>query len=560
VARTLWSACAIALVLPHALPAQDAASAKCVFEGKARNTVTDLAVGQVIIRLIPFSGSVAYAGSSKSDGTFRFENIAPGDYRVEAQRTGYSAPWILSDPSGRAVSIMRLAAGQTLAGNTLWLAPDGAISGKVIGADGEPLSSAPVSLIERRWRWGRRAYAKIDQAETDDSGAFHFSDVPAGRYWVYAGCPLSLSQSIVEAPGKPEMRIAGRYYPNAAQLDRAGLVEVHAGGEAAGIEFKLPLMPVFHVSGTYTPIEGDASHPARHARLGDQPLDWGGAGLPPVKDGKFDIPGVLPGDYFLTVEDAGNRRRGIAPKLPFAISDRDISGLSIPPVTRVELREMMKVDGETPTGQPAIEIAWQGREADDYSFGHFLFAPEPDGTFRFSNITPDRYTISITNWPDGDHGGLYLQQVLVNGVAAPANEIDLTGGAPSEIELLLSTAAATVAGTVIRPEQPADAKKLPEPEPSGVVLIPEKLPSGAIYPIFTTLDAADRFEFPNLEPGTYRLLAVPPQDFGLWRNPDFLRRIAERGVEVEVSAKARVSVEVHALRAADVRQVEEGIP
>jgi hypothetical protein len=49
-----------------------------------------------------------------------------------------------------------------------------------------------------------------------------------------------LAYSILEAPWKPEMRIAGRYHPDSSQLDGAAPVEVRAGEEISGIDFRLP--------------------------------------------------------------------------------------------------------------------------------------------------------------------------------------------------------------------------------------------------------------------------------------------------------------------------------
>ena len=61
----------------------------------------------------------------------------------------------------------------------------------------------------------------------------------------------------------------------------------------------------------------------------------------------------------------------------------------------------------------------------------------------------------------------------------------------------------------------------------------------------------------DLEPGTYRAFAVTHYDLGLWQNAEFLRQVADRGVALEVAGKSGAPIEVPALRAADVRQVEE---
>ena len=81
---TLWSAWAVGLAAVWApaawLTAQEASAESCVFEGTARNSVTQLPLGKVSIQLIPANGSVGYSGSSKADGSFRFAGVVAGDY------------------------------------------------------------------------------------------------------------------------------------------------------------------------------------------------------------------------------------------------------------------------------------------------------------------------------------------------------------------------------------------------------------------------------------------------------------------------------------------------
>jgi protocatechuate 3,4-dioxygenase beta subunit len=554
-AVTLWSAWAIGLVT---LMAQETPPEKCVFEGAARNNVSLLGLGQVTIRLIPTNGSLAYSGSSKADGSFRFEGIVPGDYRVEARRTGYSEQWVLADKSGRAISGIRLTPGQNLIGNNLWLTPDGAISGKVIAPDGEPLPSARIHLIDRKWQRGKHAYELAGNVTADDAGLFHFGSVPAGRYWVYAAGPTSLELSIVEAPGAPETRIAGRYFPNASQLDSAEAVEVHAGEEISGIDFKLPLTPVFHVGGAYSG-PGEDIGIALRARHGDQTLDWLANGASVRQDGKFDIAGVPPGSYFLYASQFDRRDLITGAKLPVTVTTQDVGGLLAEPVTRFAIKGRVRTEGESASEKISILIFCDGGHADLYTSAQCRAEPQPDGTFTLTNLNADRYTIRIVNRYTGEEGGFYLKTVRVNGGDAPGHEIDLTGGPADGVELILSSNIGTVEGTVTPPENPPDSRAPPESGELTVVMIPEKLPSGATQPVVAYLDPAGHFQATDLEPGTYRAFAVPAYDQGLWQNTEFLRQIAGRGIALDVSEKANVKIELQALRVSEVRQMEDRV-
>lgn len=562
-AVTLWSAWAAGLAAVWALAgplmAQETSAEKCVFEGTARNSVTLLPLAKASIRLIPSNGSIGYSGSSKSDGAFRFEGMAAGDYRLQAHRTGYADRWVLADKSGHAMPMLHLPPGQVLTGNDLWFTPDGAVSGKVLGSDGEPLPSASVTLIERQWRRGKRIYTGTASETTDDAGVFRFASVAAGRYWIYAARPRQgpLALSILEAPSKPEMRIAGRYYPNAAQLDGAAAIEVRAGEEASGIDFKLPLLPVFHVTGAYAG-HGEEAGVALKARSGDQALDWAGEGASVGNDGKFDIAGVAGGAYFLYSFESSLHNRLMSAKLPVTVTAQDSAGVVAPPVARFELRGRVRVDGDAAPGPIPVRISLEGSEADDYTSFQRRAEPRSDGTFAIADVTEDLYTVRIANLAGQDRD-YYLKSLRVDGVDIAGRDIDLTGGPVADVELTLSAAAGSIEGTVVRPEEGPGNDAPPESAGLAVVLIPEKVASGDTQPVDAYLDPKDHFQVADLEPGSYRVFAVPRYDKGLWQNLEFLRQIAGRGVAVAVAGKAAVKVEVQALRTADVRQIEERI-
>ena len=416
-------------------------------------------------------------------------------------------------------------------------------------------------MIGRKWLRGRRVYAGLDSATADNAGVFHFASVPAERYWIYAGRPQlgPLSRSILEAPGKPETRIAGRYYPNAAQIDGASAIEVRAGDEVAGIDIKLPLAPVFHVTGTYAG-QGEESGVALKTRRDDQMLDWSGESAPVGKDGKFDIAGVSPGNYFMYAFESRLHNRLMGAKLPVTVSAQDSSGAVAPAVARFELKGRVRVDGDAAPGTIPVQISMDGSTADDYTSFQRRAEPQADGSFIVHDLTADCYTVRIANLDTGKEGAFYLKSVRVNGVDVAGHDIDLTGGPVSDVELILNGAVGSLAGTVVRPEPGPENHAPPERGELTVVMIPEKVPSGDRAPVSIYPDPSDHFQVADLEPGTYRAFAVPAYDRGLWQNAEFLRQIADFGLALEVVEKGSARVEVHALRAADVRQVEERIP
>jgi hypothetical protein len=219
---------------------------------------------------------------------------------------------------------------------------------------------------------------------------------------------------------------------------------------------------------------------------------------------------------------------------------------------------LVRVDGESSPDNIPVVIFYDGGNADDFSSFQRRAEPRPDGTFTIADLTPDRYHIRIANLA-GRETGYYLKAVRVGGVDAPGHELDLNGGPVENVELILDAAGGSVEGAVVRPTEKPDNLTPPEPGESIVVVVPVKLESGDNVPVDVYLDAAGHFQVSDLEPGIYRLFAVPGYDRGLWQNPEFLRQMTTRGETVEVAEKASVRVDIHALRAADVRLAEQRI-
>jgi len=565
-AVTLWSAWAVGLAVlgmsAGPLPAQENAAEKCVFAGTARNSVTRAGVGKVSIRLVPLSGAMGYAGWSDAVGAFRFSGLVAGDYRVEAVRTGYTAKWVLADPSGHTISRLHLAPGQPVAGSDLWLSPESGIAGKVMGPDSEPLRGAQITLIAREWRSGKRVYVGMQTAFTDAEGVYHCAAVAPGRYLLYAARPTRgpLAFSVLEEPGKPEMRIAGRYHPNSPQLEGAALIELHPGEEILGIDFRLPLVPVFHVTGK-PPSENASVRLAK--RSNDQALEWEEERASTGKDGSFDISGIAPGNYFLySVEASSNSNRFDllrSARIPLTVTAQDTAGLVAPPLAQFALQGRIRVeDGDIAEAIP-VQIFFDGSEADEYTSFQRRAEPKADRTFAIPNLTPDRYEIRIVNRETGKEGGYYLKAVRVNGVKAAGGEIDMTGGAAPDVELILSAGVGSAEGTVKWPDEGSKAASVDPAVELTVVLIPESVPSGDNRPVTAYLDQDGRFRVTDLEPGSYRALATTNYDKDLWRNAEFLRLLARRGTPLEVTEKGTARVEAPLLPAGEVRQAEEQI-
>jgi hypothetical protein len=143
----------------------------------------------------------ALAATTGADGSFRFAGLAPGArFRVEARdpATGLGAAAEGIAPSG----------GNTIR-ITLFLAPAGTLTGRVLTADGEPAAETTVTLRASGSAGGERS------AATAADGAFAFPFVPLGGFQLSASRPdgdfgqLAGSLSIAGEVRTVDIRLAG---------------------------------------------------------------------------------------------------------------------------------------------------------------------------------------------------------------------------------------------------------------------------------------------------------------------------------------------------------------
>ena len=203
------------------------------------------------------------------DGRFAFGKLAPGEYRLDVQKTGF-AP--LNEPMTQPRTFT-VAAGQPLSVD-LRLQRGGVISGRVLDARGEPMTDANVMAMRRRpappngVRQPRLLLAPIrGPQQTNDLGEFRIAGLAPGEYVVAATRPrFSFGFG---GPGVPPPSSASgahttlvpTFYPGTADQAGALVVTVAAGAEVGNVVFTMQSAPAFRVSGivldeSRAPIDG----------------------------------------------------------------------------------------------------------------------------------------------------------------------------------------------------------------------------------------------------------------------------------------------------------------
>jgi hypothetical protein len=233
------------------------------------------------------------------NGTFRFQRLIAGRYRLQAQKPGFAA---LAGPfDDRTLDV---AAGQSIAGLELVLRPGAAITGRVLDANGGPAFGLTVSALRRMPRRDGQVRAITAQmAQTNERGEFQLANLPDGEYVVIAA-PIPPPASAAPASGVAVM--APTYYPGTVDRASAQIITLAPAQTTDGVQFAMVYRTAHHLSGT---VVDDSGAPLAHAivMLRIDPRA-GGAPTPATgvtdEAGAFLIGGLTAGKYQIMIGGA----------------------------------------------------------------------------------------------------------------------------------------------------------------------------------------------------------------------------------------------------------------
>jgi hypothetical protein len=196
-----------------------------VLEGSVVNSVTGLGIdGAKITLMSQGKGGIGVKNSvTDAAGNFHISGLAPGNYRVFAEKTGLTTPSVPSLHIDAATDPARL---------RFEMIPHAILRGHVFGVDGKPAAKVPVALGPQ--------YAT--KTLTGDDGAFVFENVPPGRV------------SLVAFDGHVRT-----YFPAATDAASGESITVRPGEDQGGYEIRLQTANVYRIRGVVLDRAGKPS-------------------------------------------------------------------------------------------------------------------------------------------------------------------------------------------------------------------------------------------------------------------------------------------------------------
>jgi len=222
-------------------------------------------------------------------GRFVFDRLTAGTFRIDAMKAGYVRP---TEPNER--PLFTIADDQHVDGVMVPLRKGGAIAGRILDRDGEPVTDARVQASP--WTPVAIGVRPVPgpTAVTNDLGEFRLFGLAAGDYLLVATPPAAAT--CFDCGGSS--MLISTYYPGTTDRASASRVKVAASKTTSGIELTLQSGPSFHVSGIVVDPRGRPVEGARLMLAVDPPGNSTGE-VQSDRDGRFRFNAVPFGQYRL---------------------------------------------------------------------------------------------------------------------------------------------------------------------------------------------------------------------------------------------------------------------
>ena len=456
-------------------------------DGIATNSLTGAPLPRVHVTLRDPGDAAArpYGALTTEDGKFSIQSIKPGTYVVTGSRMGFAM-------ARGARLTLRLKAEDRNGDLRLQLTPTGAISGRVMDAEGEPLEGASVTVDGSSVR---------NEFTTDQDGHFRIGGLAPGKYRVRTRhesfyTPIISVRPEIRADGSVEVHNATTYYPGVLTAKQAGKVEVKPGEETSDIDIRLVGVPFVRVSGKALGMRPGAKQPFADVRMPDSCCP----GVQLNSEGRFEIWGLDPGKYTVSARWEGTEgvetkmgRLVLTAPVAFEVAGSNVDNLELRVVPDSDIAGRLVFetpDGTHPVADRKIVL---GPEASA--------AVDADDTFQLKKISAGRYVVRLS-WDT-----VYVKSMQLGSQSIDGSVLDLSNGSGSAaLTLLLSPARGSVSGTV------RDDKG--NPAAARVVLARDE-DAGGFPARYASTQKDGVYSFPNLPPGNYKLVAVSEDDADL---------------------------------------------
>ena len=479
-----------------------------------------------------------FTAASDASGKFKFDHVDPGDYYFTVKHAGFVDQTYKVTGLNRSEGRLHLTAGQELHDVEFRLVPQGAVSGKVVDEDGDPVGDAMVSASKYSFASGRRRLQPADSAQTNDRGEFRLGKLPPGRYYLSAEVMgFNLAASIPPPPkdGSPEAGYVATYFPRTTDVQVAESVDVKAGGDIPGFVIHLQKSRVVRLKGKLVGADGS---PLKQAQLmlmsGARP---GSMRMTAVNnpEGTFELANVPPGTYMaMTMQMTGS-----TPSMtmqPLIVPNENLSDIKLGLAPEGTVQGKVTVAGDGKVAVKGFSVMLAG--GDDAAIMPSTTAVDESGTFQLKKIASASYELTLPRVP----AGAYLKSVLWNGREKLGESFDFSSSSAGDLQVILGTDGSTFDAKVSLGDKPAS-------DATAVLLPAEAGRRNTVTTRSESTDDTGHAAFKDVPPGGYLVFAWEKVEDGDWFDPAFLKAAANDGVRVTIGPKDNQHLDLKAIPA-----------
>lgn len=524
------------LVLAQAPPPGSLAA----IEGRVVNALTGEPLNKAQLVLRPEGGSRT-PGAARSDagGAFVLEGLAPGRYRLTAQRNGFVSTEYGAGGARRSGTAITLAAGQRLRDLTFKLTPHAVVTGRIVDEDGDPVVHAQVEVRRFGYVQGRRRLMPAGGANTNDLGEYRIHGLAPGRYYISANHRLRsmamMGGTLRVSGSEPGEQVYGiTYYPGSTDPASAVMVSVGAGAQFRA-DMTLLRRPAVRVSGRLAnlPAVRSGRNAVVHLASVDEFRIQRTSTTVQDAEGRFELHGVLPGSYVLAADWFEERKRLSARKrIEVGAADLEEINLVLAPGGEVTGRIQVEGTAELALGRMHLNLVPMG---ESLTMGGMGARINKDGSFKLDNAAPERYSVILAPLPEN----CYLKSVRVGEEEALETGLDLSrGGSVGPVTVVVSANGGQVEGVGVGQDQ--------QPAPGAtVVLVPDTQRREHSHLYKTAIaDQYGRFSMKGIAPGDYKLFAWDHVERGAYQDPEFLKPVEDRGEAITIRENSRETAQL----------------